>query len=64
MDNSNMGYKYMEVIFLSSLLLQQHRQSQEDRCLWVGVENIQHASSIPGGDTKLDSVLIRGHKKT
>jgi len=38
MGNRNMGYKYVEVIFL--LLLQQHKQSQQDVRLWVGVERI------------------------
>lgn len=65
MDNSNMGYKYMEIIFLS-LLLQQHKQSQEDVRLWVGVDHIskhvQHASSILGRDSELGNMLVRGHE--
>lgn len=63
MGNRNMGYKYMEVLLL---LLLQHKQSQDYICLWVGVEHISkrilHASSIPGQDTELGSILIGVHK--
>lgn len=41
MDNRNMEYKYVEIIFLSLLLLQQHKQSKEDVRLGGGTAHLK-----------------------